>query len=128
VRVLLDTHILLWWLNAHPALSKSYRAVIADRTHAVYVSAASLWEISIKSNQGKLDVSASTIAALVEQQGFLPLAIDYNHVVTAGGLPLYHKDPFDRLLIAQAHVEALMILSVDEIFRHYDVILLASVG
>ena len=100
---LLDTHIFLWWVLNHPNLSRSIRATIADPTHDVYVSAASAWEMIIKSSIGKLTLPSSPEHWIKEQlrlNAFLPLPISIEHALAVASLPPLHKDPFDRLLIA----------------------------
>ena len=117
MRVLLDTHFLLWTLAEPSKLSSAIRKQInaAD----VYVSAASIWEISIKSAVGKLAASASDILASIEPAGFSLLAITGEHAAKVAELPLLHKDPFDRMLVAQAAVEPMQLLTNDEILRGY---------
>jgi PIN domain nuclease of toxin-antitoxin system len=122
VRLLLDTHTLLWWLDGDRRLSARGRRLIADKTTEVLVSAASAWEIAIKAAAGKLpgalDVAAD-ISGCLESQGFRPLEITVVHAQRAGGLPPLHRDPFDRMLVAQALVEGLPLLSNDAVFDAY---------
>lgn len=124
MRLLLDTHAFLWWLDGDRRLSSRGRRLIADETTEVFVSAASAWEIAIKAAAGKLpgarDVAADVSGCLLSQ-GFRPLDITVGHAQRAGGLPLLHRDPFDRMLVAQAFVEGLPLLSNDSVFDAYAV-------
>jgi PIN domain nuclease of toxin-antitoxin system len=119
VRVLLDTHALLWWTLDDPKLSGKARSVIASFESEVFVSAASAWEMATKVRLGKLpgaEAFASEFPARVELLGFRELLISIEHGQRAGLLPGEHKDPFDRMLIAQAQAENLPIVSKDEVF------------
>src|SRR5574340_1213563 len=108
MRVLLDTHSLLWWLDGDRRLSRRARLCIADETNVVLVSAASAWEIATKVRLGKLpgavDV-ATNLSEIMAEQGFDGLSISVTHALRAGALPGPHRDPFDRMLIAQALTE-----------------------
>jgi PIN domain nuclease of toxin-antitoxin system len=124
VRVLLDTHTLIWWANDHPRLSKNARAVLESFDSKVFVSAVSAWELTTKVRLGKLPESAEFSEGFtnnVERLGFYPLAITLDHGQRAGLLPGPHKDPFDRLLIAQSLAENMPIISNEEIFDAYTV-------
>jgi len=124
VRLLLDTHALLWWLDGDRQLSPKARRAIADQSNTILVSAASAWEIATKARLGKVpgaaDVAAD-VAACVAGQGFLPIDITMLHAQRAGRLPGEHRDPFDRMLIAQSQMEDIAILSDDEAFDKFDV-------
>jgi PIN domain nuclease of toxin-antitoxin system len=124
VRVLLDTHALLWWLSDDLALSGSARRHVANTDNAIIVSAASAWEIATKVRLGKL-VSAVELASdfmgYLEREGFETLSISPDHAIRAGLLPAWHKDPFDRMLIAQAQADSLPVVSNDEVFDEYGV-------
>jgi len=125
MRFLLDTHVLLWWLMDHPKLGASARGAIADAHNEIYVSAASGWEISIKRKVGKLrapDDLESRIAA----DGFRLLPISFRHAEQAGALPLLHNDPFDRMLIAQAEIENLTLITNDQQITRYEVRTMAA--
>ena len=124
MRLLLDTHVLLWWL-ADREISAGGRRVIADPTNDVAVSAASAWEISIMKALGKL-VAPDDLEEQIQSGGFTPLPIRLDHAIAAGALPRHHDDPFDRMLIAQAKVEQLTLVSRDDHFRDYDVVLLPA--
>jgi len=123
VRVLLDTHILLWWLADDPLLPEEVATAIADVDNEVAVSAATVWEIAIKKAAGRLDAPDDLIEAMVAND-FGSLAITASHAIVAGRLPAHHSDPFDRMLIAQAQAEGLTLFSVDGRFSQYDVDLL----
>jgi PIN domain nuclease of toxin-antitoxin system len=124
VRLLLDTHALLWWL-ADDGLGAEVRDAIADPANLVAVSAVSAWEISIKKALGKL-VAPDDLEQQLEQSGFLPLSISIAHGVAAGRLVRHHEDPFDRMLIAQAFAEGLTIVTRDKRFADYGVSLLTA--
>ena len=119
MRLLLDTHVLLWWLGNHRELKARARAAIADPTNMVFVSAVSIWEARIKQSLGKLEVPANFLSA-VREEAFELLPVTADHADTVATLPPLHRDPFDRLLIAQAQVEKLTIVSADAIFPRYD--------
>ena len=118
-RLLLDTHVFLWWLADDPKLGTNARADISDGRNEIYVSAASSWEISIKKRNGKL-IGPENIDSIVEQERFVKLPISLVHGEAAGQLPDHHNDPFDRMLIAQAQTEGLTILTADEKIQQYD--------
>lgn len=119
MRVLLDTHVLLWWLAGDRKLSKAARAVVASADSECLVSAATAWEITTKVRLGKLpgiDAVARDIASAIASQGFEELDIRVIHAQRAGSLPGNHRDPFDRMLAAQAEVEGISIVSADTAF------------
>ena len=122
MRVLLDTHALLWWLDGDRRLSRRARNVIADESNSVLVSAASAWEISTKVRLGKLPGAIEVVtelAGILRQQDFEPLPIAIVHALRAGNLPGPHRDPFDRMLIAQAQAEDLALVSNERVFDAY---------
>jgi PIN domain nuclease of toxin-antitoxin system len=124
MRVLLDTHALLWWLAGDRQLSERAHRAIANRKHEVFVSAASGWEIATKHRLGKLPGAgplATDFAREVQQQGFTGLPITLGHAQTAGALPGTHRDPFDRMLIAQARDERLALVSIETVFDDYGI-------
>ncbi|MDF1596909.1 MAG: type II toxin-antitoxin system VapC family toxin [Acidimicrobiia bacterium] len=120
MKLLLDTHILLWWLSDDPALSVEHRAAIADPANIVCVSAATAWEISIKKALGELDAPDDLVSALISSE-LEQLPITVAHAEAVGQLPPHHRDPFDRMLIAQAQVEDLAVVTGDPVFARYAV-------
>jgi PIN domain nuclease of toxin-antitoxin system len=126
MRLLLDTHVFLWWLSDETILSPGAREAIADPISLVHVSAATVWEIAIKAHLGRLDTSGADMTHEIPANGFVELPMTARHAHTAGWLPRHHDDPFDRMLIAQAQVEALTIVTRDAAFRSYDVALLPA--
>jgi PIN domain nuclease of toxin-antitoxin system len=124
VRLLLDTHVLLWWLADHRRLGRRARAAIADRRATIWVSAVSAWEIAIKFALGRLDLPEPPEVCVpreIERQHFTPLPVSVEHALAVAGLPAHHADPFDRLLIVQAQLEDLTIVTADSAFARYDV-------
>ena len=117
MRVLLDTHLLLWALSAPARLPVAARRLIQDAD--VYVSAASIWEISIKSSLGQLTADPQEILAALEPAGFLSLPVAGVHAARVASLPPVHRDPFDRLLVAQALVEPMRLISTDAALHGY---------
>jgi PIN domain nuclease of toxin-antitoxin system len=126
VRLLLDTHAFLWWLQDSARLSAEARAAVADPRAEVHVSAASLWEVSIKMALGKLRVGESDLPAEIEANGFAELPMTARHAWRAGRLPRHHEDPFDRMLAAQAEIEALTLVTHDPVFTSYKIDLLRT--
>ncbi|MBP1149441.1 type II toxin-antitoxin system VapC family toxin [Methylocaldum sp. 14B] len=118
MRLLLDTHVLLWVLADDAALSNTARAEI-DRAEAVYASAASIWEISIKSALGKLKIDQRCLPDRLIEAGFLPLPVTWEHANAVRKLPNLHRDPFDRILIAQAITEPLRFMTADRALAGY---------
>ena len=113
MRLLLDTHALLWWLTDDPRLGPAARDLIADPASDVLVSAASLWEIQVKVRVGKLKADLHDVLAAMEDQGFNLLPIAPAHLLALGPLPRHHGDPWDHLLIAQANAEKAIFMSED---------------
>src|SRR6478609_156890 len=124
MRILLDTHILLWWMADDPRLPRSTQVAIAVPNTEVYVSAISLAEISIKTSLGKLTV-AGDLPGAIEKSGFHSLAFTQAHGYRLADLPLHHRDPFDRMLVVQAQTESLVFATVDPACRQYDVQMLS---
>lgn len=120
MKLLLDTHVLLWWLNNDKPFSKDAVLLIQDSSNMVFVSAATAWEISIKKALGKLEAPDDLEDAL-QANGFLPLPISVSHALLAGQLPQHHDDPFDRLLVAQSILEDLILVTRDQKQMLYDV-------
>jgi PIN domain nuclease of toxin-antitoxin system len=120
VDLLLDTHAFLWWTAVDPRLIEAARAAIADPANRVIVSAVSVWEISIKRTSGKL-AFRDDILQVLASTGFETLDITPAHADMAGALPMHHADPFDRLLIAQARIEGLVLVTQDRHLLPYGV-------
>lgn len=125
MKLLLDTHVLLWWLSGDARMSNEARAAISDPDALVLISAASAWEMSIKTAAGKLE-APKDLPQQLDHHSFAPLAIELAHGLRAGSLPLHHTDPFDRMLIAQAELEGLTIVSRGERLAQYGVPTLAA--
>ena len=121
MRLLLDTHAFIWWIDDDAALGSTARAAIDVPTNPVYVSAASAWEIAIKRAKGTLQAPAGDIAAWIAQEGFAELDVTVLHGTAAGALPLHHRDPFDRMLVAQAQLEGMNLVTSDASLSDYNV-------
>ena len=124
MRALLDTHTLLWWILEDPALSQTARETIAETSNTILVSAASAWELAIKFRLGKLPRAADLVSNFlseVEHEGFQLLPISAEHGIRAGLLAGPHKDPFDRMLIAQSQAENTPIISNEIVFENYGI-------
>jgi PIN domain nuclease of toxin-antitoxin system len=122
VNLLLDTHILLWWLSGSQRLRTAARKTIAESARA-YVSAATVWEIAIKIALGKLEFRGE-MAEQLAINNLLSLAVTVPHALAAGALPVHHSDPFDRMLVAQAKIESLTLMTHDARVRDYNVAVL----
>lgn len=120
MRLLLDTHVFLWWCGNDARLSRELRKKLTDPRVIVHVSAASAWEIAIKQALGRLRIP-EPVEKAVAASGFLPLDITFEHARVAGGLPDHHRDPFDRMLVAQAQVEGLALATYDARLAPYGV-------
>lgn len=118
MRILLDTHIYLWWLQDSPRLSKVGKAKIISASE-VYVSSASIWEATIKAGIGKLEVDVNALVTEIVNSGFQELAVTPRHAARIIQLPDIHRDPFDRMLVAQALCEPLRFLTADDILAGY---------
>jgi PIN domain nuclease of toxin-antitoxin system len=125
VRLLLDTHAFLWWLDNSTKLSRQAKEAIAAPESEVNVSAVSAWEIAIKKAIGKLKVPDDLKGQLARHR-FTPLPVSFDHAMLAGSLPRHHDDPFDRMLIAQAEAEGMTLVTRDPHIRLYDVPTLAA--
>ena len=127
MKLLLDTHAFIWWFNEPEKLSTKALAILTDRGHEVFLSVVSVWEMQIKMQAGKLKL-AIPLRQLVREQvqtnGLRLLPVVLKHVLTLDSLPAHHKDPFDRLLVAQANVEGVFLVSSDPVFSSYPVKLL----
>lgn len=123
MRLLLDTHVLLWWLADDDKLSATARDAIGDAATQIYVSAASAWELAIKAGLGKL-TAPDDLTEQLTANSFTPLDISVIHALAVRHLPTHHRDPFDRLLVAQAQAEGLTLVTADKRMKPYDVSLL----
>jgi len=119
-RLLVDTHVLLWWLADDPALTDTARASIADPANEPLVSAASVWEIAIKRALGKLS-APDDLPDVIASEGFAWLPVEARHAWEVRALPFHHRDPFDRLLVAQARADSLPVVTGDPWFAAYGV-------
>lgn len=122
--LLLDTHVVLWWLDDNPKLGSSARESISAEPD-VFVSAATVWETSIKATLGKLRMAPDFLDFLSATR-FTELPVTWRHGKLAGGLPRHHEDPFDRVLVAQAQSEELTLVTADPVMRRYDVAILPA--
>jgi len=120
MNLLMDTHVLLWWLDDNPTLTKKARDLISDEKNVIYISAAVVWEIRIKQAIGKLKLPRN-FRKVLEEQPFEMLDITVDHAHATGDLPSYHRDPFDRMLIAQAKTEGFTILTRDSYIKKYKI-------
>jgi PIN domain nuclease of toxin-antitoxin system len=124
VKALLDTHAFLWWISDDPRLSEKAREIVADGRNELFFSAASGWEISIKAGLGRLEVPEDLqrfISDQLSRNAIQVLPIYLSHAVHTGSLPVHHRDPFDRILVSQAILEQIPLLSADPQFSHYPV-------
>ncbi len=121
MRLLLDTHVLLWWLLGDARIGPKARALIADPANEVAVSIASPWEIALKFRIGKIGESGSAIFSQLDRLGFGLIPLRVGHLAVLEGLPLHHRDPFDHMIIAQAKAEGMVIMTEDRIIPRYAV-------
>ena len=121
MKLLLDTHVVLWWTHDSRRLSDTARELVSDSRHDVLLSAVVAWEIAIKRALGKLKVRPALVAELLTDGGAAELAVSVAHATELERLPMHHRDPFDRMLVAQARVEGALLVSSDEALRSYDV-------
>ncbi|GAA0404190.1 type II toxin-antitoxin system VapC family toxin [Microbispora corallina] len=119
MRILLDTHVVLWWLSDDPTLANEIKSMI-DEEPDVFVSPATLWEVAIKQSIGKL-AAPDDLVERIRDSEFRELPVRFDHAIEAGRLPLLHRDPFDRLLVAQARCEGLSLVTRDGHIPKYDV-------
>jgi PIN domain nuclease of toxin-antitoxin system len=124
VSLLVDTHIVLWWLTDDETLGDDVKDRL-DHEPDVYVSTATIWEVAIKQALGKLP-GPGNLPELIRDSGFSPLLITAEHAISAGRLPLIHRDPFDRMLVAQAQCEDLTLVTRDENCQKYDITVLVA--
>lgn len=120
IKYLLDTHILLWWLFDDPKLDSLCRDIIRNPSHQIFVSSASAWEIATKYRIGKLPEAKQIVeqySQILDQAQFLELTITSAHALRAGNLPIAHRDPFDRMIMAQAELEKMPVITYDRAFQ-----------
>jgi len=125
MRLLADSHVLVWWLDDPSRLTMSAREAIADPENEVFLSAASVWELGLKIARGKLLMPADFVSVLIDD-GFNPLPVRVEHAETSIHLPRHHDDPFDRMLIAQTKEEGLVLATRDRLIFDYDIPLLKA--
>lgn len=118
--ILLDTHVLLWWLAEPERLARPTRDLLEDRSRRILVSAATAWEIAIKRTLGRLDCPGNLREA-IDEQGFEALAVSIEHALEVASLPLHHADPFDRLLVAQSRIEQASLVTADPRLGEYGI-------
>ena len=128
MRLLIDTHVFVWMTVEPGRVREGVRAALGGRETAVFVSAASIWEIAIKRALGRLRFPLEELDTIMARTGFDPLPITAAHGIAAGGLPRHHADPFDRMLVAQAGLEDLVLVSDDRAFSPYGVRLFGQAG
>ena len=129
MRLLLDTHVWLWLIGPQDRLSSSALSALADAENELFLSAASGFEIALKAAIGKLRLAGPAsvlVPSYLKRSGVRQLSINVEHALRAGELPMHHRDPFDRLLVAQAQMEDLVLVTADDQLRAYDVKLLAA--
>jgi PIN domain nuclease of toxin-antitoxin system len=120
LRLLLDTHILLWAVTASPKTSERARALVTDSSNQLYASAASIWEVAIKhAKGGDIPMSGTELLQTLQATSVVQLAISHDHAAAAGNLPRHHGDPFDRMLIAQAQIEGMAFVTADRALAAY---------
>lgn len=120
MRLLIDTHTALWLLGEDKRLSSSAEQMLTDVSNEVLLSAAVVWEVALKQSLGKLDAPDGFSALLIDA-GAMPLPVTIEHARTVGALPWHHRDPFDRMLVAQARLENAVVVSSDDRLHAYDV-------
>jgi PIN domain nuclease of toxin-antitoxin system len=126
VRYLLDTHVLLWWIDDDPKLRTDTRKTVTNPDHDIVVSAASIWEAAIKRAVGKLRFETPVLLDTLQRGGLRVLPITAEHALAAGDLPRHHDDPFDRMLVAQAMAEDLTVITRDVRLRAYPVAIIEA--
>ncbi len=125
MKLLLDTHTLIWWLANNPTLSQAAKKAISNPDNLVFISAASAWEMAIKKSLGKLD-APDDLEIQIDNHNFQPLPIKIAHGLAVEKLPHHHNDPFDRIIIAQAICESMTVITRDKKFSSYNISILSS--
>ena len=120
LRLLLDTHAFVWSLSDVPRLDEAARNAIADPRNDVFVSAVTGWEISVKRAKGRM-TAPNNLSVMIEERGFIHLPLTFHHAEQAGSLPMHHRDPFDRILVAQAQAEGLILVTRDAFIPLYGI-------
>ena len=120
MKLLLDTHTLIWWFSEPSLLKNQALSMLQKSDNTVFVSAATIWEIAIKKKLGRLDIEISEMLSAMQASNFEELPISIAHSLYAGSLPLHHDDPFDRMLIAQAVLENFLLITHDKRLKNYD--------
>ena len=131
ISYLIDTHVLLWWVFDDPKLCEISRQILKNPTHKIYVSSASAWEISTKYRIGKMPEAKQLLTKyeiLLDKMGFNQLSVTTTHALRAGQLQIEHRDPFDRMLMAQAELESIPIITYDKAFHHDFIDVIPGVG
>jgi PIN domain nuclease of toxin-antitoxin system len=126
MKLLLDSHAFLWWLAGDSKLSVGARQAVADPAAIVFVSAATIWELSIKAALGRVDLGDADLVDEIKHNDFVELPMTSRHSLAAAYLPRHHGNPFDRMLIAQAQIEGLTVVTRDSAFRAYEIQILPS--
>lgn len=124
MRLLLDTHVWLWMITGDKRLTEGHRATLEDPGSDLYLSAAAVWELAIKSVAGKVKYSGSPSVQIpihIERSGVYPLALTVDHAIAAADLPMHHRDPFDRMMVAQARAEEMTLVTADRRLAAYGV-------
>jgi PIN domain nuclease of toxin-antitoxin system len=121
VRLLLDTHAILWWVTDDPRLSRIAKAAISEPENELFASAAAAYEIVYKQGLGRLHPLPDNLSRQLQREGIVVLPISLDHAVTAASLPGPHRDPWDRIMMAQAQAEGLTVITVDRVFSQYGV-------
>ncbi len=124
-RFLLDSHVLLWWAENPELLSMESRHALADGRHLVFVSVATIWELGIKEASGKIKLPED-IRTMIKANRFDVLSITADHALAAASLPPHHRDPFDRMLVAQAKIDGFTLITRDDMLTKYDIPVLAA--
>jgi PIN domain nuclease of toxin-antitoxin system len=120
MKLLLDTHVLIWWFSEPSRLKSQVLSLLQQAENMVFISAATIWEIAIKKKLGRLDIETDELLSAIQASNFTELPITIAHSLYAGLLPLHHDDPFDRMLIAQAVLEDLLLITHDQKLKNYE--------
>lgn len=127
MKLLIDTHLLLWWLAGGVRLPRRARGFLADASNQVFSSAASVWEVSIKTALGKIEADPNEMLVALRSGGFEELPVTGRHASAVMRLPAHHRDPFDRMLVAQSLVESLVLLTDDRVLSQYGATVIVTI-